>query len=80
MSSLSKAEEIRRILKASGCPLSAAEIRRRMEGAVDAGEVSYRLNYMTRTGLLRHKKGPRQAITGPREIGLYSLAEEEGEK
>lgn len=75
MSSLS--DEIRDILRRSGCELSAAEIRRRIKGAVDASEVACRLSHAERRGLIRARKGPRQAITGPKEIKLYQLAEDE---
>lgn len=61
-------EQILDVLDLALRPLSAADIRRRVPGSVEAGEVSSRLTKMKTQGKVVAVEMPSQAITGPRTI------------
>lgn len=61
-------EQIEAVLEVAIKPLSAADIRRRLAGNVEAGEVSSRLSKMAKKGQAVAVEIASQAITGPRKI------------
>lgn len=61
-------DQIMQILGLAVRPLSAAEIRQRLPGDVDANEVSSRLSKMKGQRKISDLEIDSQAITGPRKI------------
>lgn len=61
-------EQIESLLAVAVRPLSAADIRRRLSGAVEAGEISSRLAKMKSQRKVVSVEIDSQAITGPRRI------------
>lgn len=61
-------DQIIQILEMAIKPLSAADIRRRMEGDVQPDEVGSRLSKLRKRGVVLSTMIPSQASTGPRMI------------
>lgn len=61
-------EQILDVLSLAIKPFSAGDIRRRLTGSIDAGEISSRLSKMKSQGKVACTDIPSQAITGPRKI------------
>lgn len=71
-------EQIMDLFAVASKPLGLADIRRRLDGGVDPGEISSRLCWMLKRNKIGAVMMDSQAITGPRRIkGWYSPGNQE---
>lgn len=67
-------QQIVSLLEVASRPLTAGDIRRRLDGLVDASEISSRLVKLKKRGVVSGVLVESSALSGPRKVNAYTLA------